>query len=104
MILAARMGNVGHVGRQKRMGNVEGVKIRHRPIAAAQKEFQAARATGILVRAFHVATMIVVKAGDDGGTKQQSREHGYDTLHDLSMQAFHGGSIASASDPVNEIG
>lgn len=97
MILAARMGSVGYVGRQKRMGDVEGVKIRHRPIAAAQKKFQVARATGILVRAFHVAAMIVVKAGDDGGTKQQSREHGYDTLHDLSTQAFHGGSIASAT-------
>jgi len=104
MILAARREVVGHVGRQERLGDVEGVKIRHRAIAAAQKEFQVARATGILVRAFHVAAMIVVKADDDGGTKQQSRKHGYDTLHDLSTQTFHGGSIASATQPVNEIG
>lgn len=98
------MGSVGHVGRKKRLGDVEDVKIRHRTIAATQKEFQVARATGIIVRAFHVTTMIVVKGDDDGGAKQQSREHGYDTMHNLLAEAFHWGSIASAQKPVNEIG
>jgi len=102
MILIAWKGIVGYAGRQKSLGNIDGVEFQHRAIAAAQKNFQVARATRILVRAFHVATMIVVKADDDGGAKHQTRKHGYDTLHNLSAEIFHEESIASAAEPVNE--
>ena len=104
MILAAQKGTIGHAGRQKALGDINGVEIQHRTIAAAQKDIQAARATWIHVRAVQVATMIVVEADDDGGAEHQTRKNGYDTLHDLSVEASHGGSIASASEPVNEIG